>query len=187
MRIVLLVDSSSAVAPMLNDFRKGINAFLDLLPEDAEVAMISTGGQLRIRVPATSDRQKLHDGANHFAQDGGGNAFLDTLIEADRRFLRSAPDKRPVFVIVTTDIAETRAEARVDKYNAFLSDFVRRGGIAHAVVVKGHNSGFVTDITLNLTGNTSGIYDAIALSNGLQSGLEAIGRRVAADDEAAQP
>jgi hypothetical protein len=139
-----------------------------------------------MRVPATSDRQVLHAAASGFTQDGGANAFLDTLLESDKRFLQSAPDKWPVFVIVTTDIAETRAEPRVNAYNHFITAFLQRGGSAHAVVVKGRESGFVTDIALNLTANTAGVYDAIALSHGIPNALKAIGQRIAADYEAAQ-
>ena len=36
MRIVLLVDSSTAVGPMLNSFRTALNAFVDELPESEE-------------------------------------------------------------------------------------------------------------------------------------------------------
>jgi hypothetical protein len=186
LRIVLLVDSSSAVAPMVIDLRKGLQLFIDQLPDDAEVAMISTGGQLRMRVPATSDHEALHAGATNFTQDGGANALLDTLIESDQRFLQSAPDKWPVFVIVTTDVAETHAEPRVNAYNQFVRSFVERGGSAHAVVIKGRESGFVTDLALNLTANTAGVYEAIALPRGIPNALKAIGQRVAADYEAAQ-
>src|SRR5204863_4620698 len=46
-RIILLVDSSSSVAPMLTSFRAGLKEFLDALPGDPEIAIISTGGQFR--------------------------------------------------------------------------------------------------------------------------------------------
>src|SRR3954467_10993677 len=103
MRIVLLVDSSSAVAPILTPLRAALNSFLDALPGEPEVVMISTGGQLKIRVGPTSDRLKLHAAANGFASDGGGNAFLETMIEADERFLKSRPDRQSVIVMLTTD------------------------------------------------------------------------------------
>src|SRR5258708_5539090 len=55
-RIVLLVDSSTSVSTMVPQFRAGLNAFLDALPGDPEIALVSTGGQIRIRVPLTTDR-----------------------------------------------------------------------------------------------------------------------------------
>ena len=76
-RIVLLVDSSSAMSPMLTHFRAALQAFLDAVPAQHEIALISTGGQLRIRVPPTTDRERLHNAVASFASEGGANAFLD--------------------------------------------------------------------------------------------------------------
>ena len=57
MRIALVVDSSGAVAPLLNNLRAGLATFLDELPGEHEITFISTGGQIRIRQPITTDRQ----------------------------------------------------------------------------------------------------------------------------------
>jgi hypothetical protein len=186
MRIALLVDSSSSIGPHLNHFRAGLNAFLDAIPEDAEVTLISTGGQIRIRVPVTADRQKLHAGANIFASDGGANSMLETMMEVDKRFLKPAADRWPIIVILTTDNAETRGEPRIDDYNKFMNDFLRRGGVAHAIVLKGNQTGVVTDIALNLTDNTHGIYQAIAVGNGLADQMKKIGERLVLDANSPQ-
>jgi len=184
MRILLIVDSSSAVANMLNQFRAGLNAFLDAVPENAEVVIVSTGGQMRLRLAATTDREKLHAAANGFAQDGGGNALLDALVEADRRFLKPAADKWPVVVILSTDQAENRSQVRIDDYNKFMNDFLQRGGIAEAVILKGRETGVVTDIALNLTANTGGKYEAIAAPNGVPDKLKAAAERLTAEYKA---
>src|SRR5262245_55262873 len=113
LRIVLLVDSSFSIASMLPQIRAGLNTFLTELPGTPEIALLSTGGQLRIRVGPTTDRELLRKAAESFAPDGGANSFLDSMLEADRRFLR-VPDRRPVFVILMTDDIGLRGEARVD-------------------------------------------------------------------------
>src|SRR4026208_2405664 len=59
MRIVLLVDSSTPVGPMLNNFRTALNAFIDELPEEEEVVFVSSGGQIRVRTQPGTDRVKL--------------------------------------------------------------------------------------------------------------------------------
>jgi hypothetical protein len=180
-RIVLLVDSSMGVSSMLPQFRAGLNAFLDVLPGDPEIALISTGGQIRIRVPLTTDRAKLHKAASAFASDGGANAFLDTLLEADRRFLKKADDRRPVFVIVMTDETQTRGDARVDEYNRWMNDFLRRGGRAHGIVVRGVTSGLTTDLLINLTQNTGGFYDSLNVANPLAERMKVLASIVAVD------
>jgi Mg-chelatase subunit ChlD len=181
MRIVLLVDSSSAVAPMLTPFRAGLNGFLDDLQGEPEVTIITTGGQLRVRIPPTTDREKLHSSAASFASDGGGNAFLDSMLEADKRFLKTAPDKRPVFVVLITDSGESRGGERIDAYNRFANDFLARGGRAHAIVVKGTNSGMATQIAENLANNTGGFFQTVAIANAVPRTMKALVERLGAD------
>jgi Mg-chelatase subunit ChlD len=181
LRIVMLVDSSGTVAQMLPQFRAGMNAFLDALPGTPEIALITTGGQIRIRVAPTTDRDKLHKAINSFAADGGGNSFLDTMLEADRRFLVNAGERRPVFVIVMTDGTMTRGDARVDQYNDWVGTFLRRGGRAHGIVIRGITSGITTEVLMNLTNNTGGFYDSLAVANALADRIKVMATMVAAD------
>jgi len=180
-RIVLLVDSSTGVSQMLTQFRAGLNSFLDVLPGDPEIAFITTGGQIRIRVPPTSDRAKLHKAASAFASDGGANSFLETMMEADKRFLKAFADERPVFVILMTDSGDARSDARVDVYNRWMNDFINRGGRAHGIVVRGVNSGVTTDILMNLTSNSGGFYDSLNVANPLAERMRALATLVAVD------
>jgi hypothetical protein len=181
LRVVLLIDSSTTMAPMLTEFRAGLQTFIDGLPPQVEVALISTGGQLRIRVAPTTDREQLHKGAAMFASDGGANALLDTLLESDKRFLKSMPDRRPIFVVISTDQLQ-RGEPRIDDYNAFMRDFVRRRGRAHAVVIRGSNMGVASEILENLTTNTDGLYSVMAVGNSLPNKMREIAEQVAAQE-----
>jgi Mg-chelatase subunit ChlD len=181
LRIVMLVDSSATVAQMLPQFRSAMNAFLDALPGSPEIALITTGGQIRIRVPPTTDRDKLHKAMNSFAADGGGNSFLETMLEADKRFLVNAGERRPVFAIIMTDGTMNRGDVRVDQYNDWLGTFLRRGGRAHGIVIRGINSGITTEILMNLTSNTGGFYDSLAVANALADRMKVMATMVAAD------
>jgi Mg-chelatase subunit ChlD len=182
LRIVLLVDSSSEVSAMINPFRAGLKTFLDGLPEGTEVAFITTGGQLRVRMPPTSEMDKLQKAVGGFAPDGGANAFLDTMLEADQRFLKKATDKRHVFVILTTDNGAGRGEPRIDDYNKFLNDFLQRGGLAFGVVVHTGGGGMTatSDIIRNLTSNTNGTYDSINAATAVPDKMKAIAVQLAA-------
>jgi hypothetical protein len=181
LRIVLLVDSSAAVSSMLPQFRNGLSRFLDALPGEPEVVFITTGGQLRVRVQPTSDRAKLHAAVTSFAADGGGNVFMDALLEADKRFLKSAPERRPVFVILTTDAGETTSDQSVTPFNRFVRDFLQRNGRAHAIIVGGKNRGITSDLVENLVGNTSGFINTIVIANAVPDTMEKIAAYVAAD------
>lgn len=180
LRVVLLVDSSSTMAPMLTEFRAGLSAFIEAVPDDVEVVFVSTGGQLRLRVPATTDKVKLRDAVSHFSSDGGANSLIDTLLESDRRFLKPARDRRGLFVIVTTD-QPSIGEPPVYRYNDFVKDFVQRRGRAHAVVIRNTQMGFTSQITENITANTDGLYTVMAVPNSLATRMRAIAAEVAAE------
>jgi len=182
LRIVLLVDSSSEVSAMINPFRAGLKAFLDGVPEGSEVAFITTGGQIRVRTPPTSDMDKLQKAVGTFAQDGGANSFLDTMLESDQRFLKKVTDRRHVFVILTTDNGAQRGEPRVDDYNRFMNDFLRRGGLAYGVVVHTGGGGMsvTSDIIHNLTNNTNGTYESINAPTAVPDKMRAIAVQLAA-------
>jgi hypothetical protein len=177
LHVVLIVDSSTAMASMINEFRAGLTAFVDALPPDAETAFISTGGQLRVRVPPGTDRERLTKAVSGFAQDGGANSFLETLLEADKRFMKPATGRRQVYVVLTTD-SSTRGELPIDDYNKFMNDFRRRGGRAHAVVVRGNTMGTASEILGNLTQNTSGTMKVVAVATGLKDTMRELAERI---------
>jgi hypothetical protein len=188
-RIVLLVDSSGSIAPWINQFRAGLSAFLAAMPEgyDDEIALISTGSQLRIRVPPTTDRQQLRTAVAGFAPDGGGNAFLESLLEADARFLKTAPELWPVFVILTTDLIPTRGEPNIGGFNRFVRDFVERRGSAHAIVIRNLTTGLTSELALNLAQNTGGIFETMALATSLPARMEAVADQIFADHHPRRP
>jgi hypothetical protein len=181
LRIVLLVDSSTAMNPMMAAFRDGLNAFESALPPEHEVAFITTGGQLRVRTQPKDDRQKLKNEFAHFVSEGAANAFVDSLVEADRRFLKTAPAQWPVIVIVTTDNGETRREPQLQEYNKFMNDFLARGGAAHAIVILGQQPGPVSDVVQNLVTNTQGERAVINSDFSLPARMKHLAERVAND------
>jgi hypothetical protein len=181
LRIVLMVDSSTATAAMMNTFRIALNNFADILPAEHEIAFITTGGQIRVRTTPSADRDKLKTEIGRFASEGGANAFLETMIESDTRFLKPAPAQWPVFVIVTTDNGDSRREPDIARYNRFMNDFLGRGGTAHAVVIAGKQTGPVTDLAQNLVQNTGGMYASIVVDSGLPDRLKNIAARLGDD------
>jgi hypothetical protein len=181
MRIVLLVDSSSAVASMLTPFRMSLTEFLDALPGEPEIVFVTSGGQMRIRVPPTTDRTKLRAAASAFASDGGGNAFVDALLEADQRFLRGLSDRNSIIVILTTDRGGSVDDARIDNYNKFADEFVGRGGRAHAIVVRSLAAGTTLRIAENLAHNTGGYFETVTIPTAVPRLMKVMADYVAAD------
>ena len=183
MRIVLLVDSSGPMLPMINSVRTALRAFVEALPPIHEVAFISSGGQLRVRTPPGRDREQLLAEVASFAPQGGANAFLDTLLEADRRFFKSAPELWPVFVIVTTDNGESYRDPDIPAYNAFMTEFRARAGLVHAVILQGKRAGPVSVLITNLTDNVAGTRAVINTDHSLPARMKEIAERLAEDHD----
>jgi hypothetical protein len=170
---------------MLTDFRRALHKFADTLPDGHEVAFISVSGQLRVRTEPTADRDALQQAISLFASDGGANVLIDALFEADRRFLRTAPDRWPVIVLVTTDSVAQRRNALFDQFDAFTRNLIERAGTAHSIVIRGRNAtGLNTEIARSLAQNTGGIFEQVAISNSLHDHMRKIAERIAADHEA---
>jgi hypothetical protein len=186
LRIALLVDSSTATQPMMTRFKDALNAFVDTLPPQHEIAFITSGGQIRVRTQPSTDRTQLRNAIGLLQPEGGANAFLDTMLETDQRFLKPAATQWPVFVILTTDITSANREPDTNRYNRFMNDFLSRGGSAHAVVMAGKSFGPVTDMTTNLVENTGGLYNALIVDSGLPERLKNIAKRLTDDHEAMQ-
>jgi hypothetical protein len=184
LRIALVVDSSGAVAPLLNSLRAGLTTFLDELPGEHEITFISTGGQIRIRQPVTTDRNKLKTAVGMFASDGGANSVVETMMEVDQRFLKGAPGQWPVLVIVTTDQGATRSEPNYDRFNRFVSGFVARGGTAHAIVLHDKAGGITTEFVMNVVENTGGFYESMAIANVLPDKMKMLAEHIDANYKA---
>ena len=182
-RVVLMVDSSTSMGPMVNTMKTALGAFANALPESEEVVFLSSGGQIRVRTQPAASRDTLRAEIGRFASEGGANAFYDTMLEADKRFLKTAPRQWPAFVIVTTDNGEATREINVDEYNKFMNDFLARGGTAHAVILQGKRSGLATDILANLVDNTGGMRHTLLTESSLAARLTDIANRIADDHQ----
>lgn len=185
MRIALIIDTSDGAAPALNHLRAGLVAFLDALPPQHEVMLVSTGRQTRVRVQPTLDRKKLRDTCNGLFSDGGGTILSDTLLDVDNRFFRKAEDRWPVFVIVTGDGADGSAPANEKKLNEWVRALPSRGIGAHAISLKYKGGGTAEVVAAHVASTAGGYYDFMNTSNSLPDKMKAIADRLTQDFERA--
>lgn len=185
MRIALLVDTSDAAAAALTHVRAGLVEFIDALPPEHEVLLVSTGRQMRVRVPPTTDRKKLRETAGGLFPDGAGTVLTDGLLEIDDRFMRKGEDRWPVFVIVTSDGTESSAGAHEKEFNQWAVALGARGATVHALVLKVGKGGGVPDVVaMNLTQNTGGRFDMMNTSNSIPEKLKTLATQIAGDHKA---
>jgi len=182
MRIALFLDTSDAASSALNHMRAGALAFLDALPPEDEVLLVTTGRQARVRVQPTTDRKKLKETAGGLFTDGAGTVLMDGLLEIDARFFKPADDRWPVYVIFTSDGTESSAGAREKEFNKWQLAIGARGVTVHALVFKVSKSGGMPEVVANnLTLNTGGRYDVMNTTNALPDKMKALAERLALD------
>ena len=108
MRILLLVDNGRSAQPFIQEIRAGIVAFADAIPTMHELGLVTIGNTPVVRQEPSLDRTKL----KHIAKTlttGGTTVLVNAVYEMYDRFLRTAGDRWPVLVIVTSDGSEPRA------------------------------------------------------------------------------
>jgi Mg-chelatase subunit ChlD len=181
---MLFVDTSDGTSAALNHIRAGLLAFLDAVPPDAEVMLISTGRQVRVRIQPTTDRKKLKDVAGGLFSDGGATPLIDALLEMDDRFVRKSPDRWPVFVIITGDGSESSEPAHEKQFNTWLRDLPARGISAHAFALKYKGGGLPDTIASHVVQTVDGRFDFMNTSNALPEKLRALGEHLANDAKA---
>jgi hypothetical protein len=182
MRIALMLDTSDAAAPGLTNMRNGALAFLDALPPEDEVILITTGRQMRVRVPPSTDRKKLKETAAGLFTDGAGTVLMDGLLEIDDRFFKKTDDRWPVIVIFTSDGTESSQGAREKEFLKWSPMLGPRGFTVHALVMKTpKGSGMPEIVAENLTKNTGGRYDVMNTTTALPDKMKALGEQLALD------
>jgi hypothetical protein len=182
MRIALMLDTSDAAAPALLHLRSSVANFLDALPPEDEVILITTGRQMRVRVPPTTDRRKVKETAAGLFTDGAGTVLMDGLLEIDERFFKKADDRWPVFVILTSDGTESSTGAREKEFMKWSPLLSGRGITVHAFVMKTPKSSGMPEIVAeNLAHNTGGRYDVMNTTTALPEKMKALGETLALD------
>ena len=103
MQLAVLVDTSAAAAFATSDIRSGLDAFVTVLHEGNEIALVAFGERPRILAESTGRIDRLRDGIDRvFAFPNTAAYLLDALVETARGFERRA-SSRPVIVVVTSE------------------------------------------------------------------------------------
>ena len=193
LRVLLVVDTSEAIGKILTPWRAAMQAFIDGVPEQDEIALVTIGRQLRIRVPPTTDRKKVKDEAGRVFSDGGSTVLLDGLVEANDRLLAKADDRAAVIVLLTAGGPENSTAVHEEEFNAFVQSIRQRGVVVHAVILSeaananlgapSASSGLQSVVAQNLTENTGGHLDSIGTATAVPDKLKAVAQMIALEQE----
>jgi hypothetical protein len=180
MRVALLVDTSAATSSAIVQIRAAVSAFIDTLPPESEIVLVTTGRRTQVRVPPTTDKAKLKGSANGMLSENGPTALMDTLVDVDERFMRKAGDRWPVVVILTGDGNDSSKEDE-QEFNRWMSEIVRRSVSVNALVLKGSNLGLPGQITATLTQATHGHYASMGLTGDISEAMTKLADQLSAD------
>ena len=119
-RIAVLVDTSQAMQPHVNNLREGLRAFFKQLQGEHEIALFEFGDRPTRLVDYTADPSRLEAGVGRlFARPGSGAYVLDAIVEASRG-LRQREGARSVIVVITAEGPEFS-----DRYHKSVLDELR--------------------------------------------------------------
>lgn len=177
LRVALLVDTSEAATPALSQIRTGVVAFIDALPPEDEIVLVSTGRRVQVRVQPTTDRKKLTTAANGLLSDGGPTPLADALLEVDQRFMKEAD--HPVYVIVTGDGPDSSVRTDDQTFNRFLQTLRSRQIPAHAIVLKYKGNGMAETIAHLVVRASAGHLDAMSNGKALPEKMKALAELIA--------
>ena len=159
MRVAIFVDTSAATASAIVQIRAAASAFIDTLPPESEIVLVTTGRRTQVRVPPTTDKAKLKGSASGMLSENGPTALMDALADVDERFMRKAGDRWPVFVILTGDGGEnSQQEVDEQEFNRWMSRVRPPRRSANAIVLKASTLACRAPIASALAQATHGHY-----------------------------
>ena len=183
MKVALLVDNGGIIERQqaINPVRDAIRGFVETLPPEHAVSLVTIGGHIGWRVDFTKDRGEVLESASEMHTDSAGIRFIDGVRETwDRWF--NGDEAWPVFVAVLTDANEMSAFMNENRFNRLVVNLQANGVMVHSVIWSSRPQQTTraltgTGLALNLTTNTGGRYTAIATATAYGRAL----RQLAAD------
>jgi hypothetical protein len=173
----VLVDTSQAMRPYVNDLRQALRSFFRQMQGSNEISLFEFGDRPTRLVDFTQDPEQLEAGVGRlFARNGSGAYLLDAIVEVSRDF-RTRERDRPVIVVITTQGPEFS-----ERYHeSVLKDLRSTDAVLHALVLDRPRASLLSraarerEITLSEgTKQTGGRRDDLLSSMALQDRLSAL-------------
>jgi len=106
----LVIDTSGSMKDAMSGARAAALAFLDALPSDVQVTIVTAGAPSVVALRPTADRQKARDAVNAL-RENGETALYDAVVSA-AGLIKSGTDERRI--VVLSDGADTASTATYD-------------------------------------------------------------------------
>jgi hypothetical protein len=179
MRIVIMVDNSQTPAEPLPQIRRGLEQFLDALPPNHELMLVTTGGAMNIRVQPTRDYLEVRQavGEINFMRSSG-NALIGSVHEVYDRYLRNVERRFPMILIVSNDGADFSQRVTDKSVNEMLQGLTKTGVLVNAVLLTSTGTSLIRNITLEMIKRTGGAYESATIATALPGRLKVMAGRI---------
>ena len=181
-RVTVFVDNGDGSRDALQHMREGLKLFVDAIPEEVEVALLTTASQPRWVTRHTADRQELARGIDLITPDAGAAArYMDALIEEAGR-LNDNEERQyfPVIVMIATDGPEgsTGLPQRLDE---MLQRLVQNSATVHTRMFSTGDSfpGPQVQLGVRVGDVTRGSYEALGASTAFMTMLPELAQDIA--------
>jgi VWFA-related protein len=176
LHIALLIDDSQAASSMIQPLRQGLTAFIDLMADKAEIALITFGERPTTLSEYSRSTAELKRAVGRiFARPGSGPYLLDAIVDAARGLSRRETE-RAVIVAITIEGIEFSNRL----YQGVLEELEKSGAALHVLAI-GTPSGSLDDAMRNRgvvlaegTGRTGGRRDQLLSEIALPDRLKAL-------------
>jgi hypothetical protein len=179
MRIAILVDNSQTPLDPLPQIRRGLQQFVNALPPNHELMLVTTGGSMNVRVQPTRDYIEIQEAAGEINfMRSMGNALIGTVQEVYDRYLRTVERRYPMIVIISTDGRDMSQRVTDKSVNELLQGLSRTGVIVNAVLLTSTGSSLIRSVTLEMIKRTGGAYESATIATALPARMKAMAGRI---------
>lgn len=180
MRIVIFVDNSQTPLEPLPQIRRGLQQFVNALPPNHELMLVTTGGHMSIRAQPTRDYLEVQQaiGEINFMRSAG-NALVGSVQEIYDRYLRTVERRFPMIVIVSTDGPDYSQRVTDKTANELLTGLTKSGVLVNAVLLTSTGTSLIRNITLEMIKRTGGAYESATIATALPARMKTMAGHVA--------
>ncbi len=180
MRIAIIVDNSQTPLEPLPQIRRGLQQFVNALPPNHELMLVTTGGQMTVRVQPTRDYLEVQEAIGEISSmRSTGNALIGSVQEVYDRYLRAVERRFPMMVIVSTDGQEMSQRVTDKSVNQMLQGLTKSGVLVNAVLLTSTGSSLIRNITLEMIKRTGGAYESATIATALPARLKVMAGKIA--------
>ena len=179
-RVTVFIDNGGSAHTALQHMREGLKGFVDAMPEDVEVALLTVGGQPRWITRHTSDRAELTRGLGLVVPVSAAARYLDTWAEeADRLTDDGERQYLPIVVMLASDGLEGSTVTQ-GRYAEMARRMIDASATLHtSMFTRGNLSASQVQIGIEMADLTRGGYQPLAVSSGFVTQLPELGRNIA--------